>query len=221
MTGGTTMKHIIRFTLYNLGLFIIALGINLSILSNLGVSPVSAFIVPLSKVIHISVGTVTSVCYCMFVGIEIAVLGKRFRIKNLLQVPFSVVFGIFVDLIGSFFSAVVLPNYAVRFVVMLIGVIACAIGAVLYMAMDVVPNPPEGLILAFTERFAIPFGKLKIVTDCIFVLLGIVLSGFFLGGIQDIREGTIISAIVTGKIIGWLNTRWEVKLKNLAFPSGK
>lgn len=216
-----SMKQIVRFALYFFGLFIIALGINLSILSNLGVSPVSAFIVPLSQVVNISVGTVTSACYCVFVLIEIVVLGKRFKVKNLLQMPFSVVFGIFVDLIGSLFSSIVLPNYIARFTVMFIGVIACAIGAVIYMAMDVVPNPPEGLILAFTERFSIPFGKLKIVTDCIFVLFGIALSIVFLGGVSDIREGTIISAILTGKIIGWLNTRWQSKLKHLAFPSDR
>ena len=170
------MKQVVRFSLYFVGLFAIALGINLAILSDLGVSPVSAFTVPLSQVVHISLGIVTSICYSVFVLIEIAVLGKRFRLKNLLQVPFSIVFGFFVDFIGSLFSAITLPDYAIRFVVMMVGVVACAVGAVMYIAMDVVPNPPEGLILAFCERFDIPFGRLKIMTDCIFVTLGILLS---------------------------------------------
>lgn len=166
------LKSIIRFGLYLLGLFIISIGINLAILSDLGVSPVSAFIVPLSRALSVSVGTVTSVCYSAFVLIEIVVLGRRFRWKNLLQVPFSIVFGGFVDLVGSVLSAIQLPNYAARFAVMLLGVAACAVGAVVYIAMDVVPNPSEGLILAFCERFGFPFGRLKIVTDCIFVALG-------------------------------------------------
>lgn len=212
------MKQVVRFSLYFVGLFAIALGINLAILSDLGVSPVSAFTVPLSQVVHISLGIVTSICYSVFVLIEIAVLGKRFRLKNLLQVPFSIVFGFFVDFIGSLFSAITLPNYAVRFVVMMVGVVACAVGAVMYIAMDVVPNPPEGLILAFCERFDIPFGRLKIVTDCIFVTLGILLSVLFLGGVGDIREGTVISAILTGKIISWLTKRWQPVFKRLAFP---
>ena len=98
-----SLKQVVRFSLYFVGLFVIALGINLAILSDLGVSPVSAFTVPLSQVVHISLGIVTAVCYSVFVFIEIAVLGKRFRLKNLLQVPFSIVFGFFVDLIGNLF----------------------------------------------------------------------------------------------------------------------
>ena len=91
--------------------------------------------------------------------IEIAVLGRRFRLKNLLQVPFSIVFGFFVDFIGSLLAHIDLPNYAARFAVMLVGVVTCAAGAVIYIVMDVVPNPPEGLILAFCERFGGPFGR--------------------------------------------------------------
>ena len=212
------MKQVVRFSLYFVGLFAIALGINLAILSDLGVSPVSAFTVPLSQAVHMRLGIVTCVCYSVFVLFDISVLGKRFRLKNLLQVPFSIVFGFFVDFIGSLFSAITLPDYAIRFVVMMVGVVACAVGAVMYIAMDVVTNPPEGLILVFCERFDIPFGRLKIVTDCIFVTLGILLSVLFLGGVGDIREGTVISAILTGKIISWLTKRWQPGLRRLAFP---
>ena len=109
------MKQFVRFFMYFVGLFIIALGINLAIVSDLGVSPVSAFIVPLSQAVHISLGTVTSLCYSAFVLIEIAVLGKRFRLKNLLQVPFSIIFGFFVDLIGSLFSGLAFTHCSIAF----------------------------------------------------------------------------------------------------------
>ena len=113
------------------------------------------------------------------------------------------------DFIGILLSPIALQNYAARFVIMLVGVITCAAGAVIYIAMDVVPNPPEGLILALCERFGIPFGRLKIITDCIFVAMGILVSILCLGNMGDIREGTVISAILTGKIIGWLTKRWQ------------
>ena len=166
-------------------------------------------------------GTVAALCYSAFVLIEIAVLGRRSRLKNLLQVPFSIVFGFFVDFVGSLLAPIILPNYAARFAVMLVGVVTCAAGAVIYIAMDVVPNPLEGLILAFCERFEIPFGRLKIVTDCIFVAMGVLISLLALDGIHDIWEGTVISAILTGKIIGWLTKRWQLRLRRLAFPDQK
>ena len=87
----------------------------------------------------------------------------------------------------------------------------------MYIAMDVVPNPPEGLILAFCERFNKDFGRLKIVFDCLFVVLGILISLIFLRGILDIREGTILSALITGKVISILNKHFQLKLKKIAF----
>lgn len=83
--------------------------------------------------------------------------------------------------------------------------------------MDVVPNAPEGLILAFCERYEKEYGFLKIVTDCMFVSLGILLSVIFLGGVFDIREGTVLSALVTGKITGVFLKQWKPGLAKLAF----
>lgn len=211
------MKQINRILLYFAGLFIIALGINLAILSNLGVSPVSAFTVPLSEAVNIDLGTVTAVCYAGFVLIEIIVLGKRFRPKNLLQIPFSIVFGFFINFIGMQLSHITLPNYGVRLVVMLVGIVTCAAGAAVYITMDIVPNAPEGLILAFCERFEKAYGPLKILTDCIFVALGILVSLACLGGISAIREGTILSALVTGKMTGIFLAHWKAPLQKLAF----
>ena len=49
--------------------------------------------------------------------------------------------------------------------------------------------------------------------------MGVLISLLALGGIHDIREGTAISAILTGKIIGWLTKRWQPGLRRLAFPN--
>ena len=58
-------------------------------------------------------------------------------------------------------------------------------------------------------------------TDCIFVAMGVLISLLALDGIHDIWEGTVISAILTGKIIGWLTKRWQSGLRRLAFPDQK
>lgn len=211
------LKQLYRILLYFVGLFIIALGINLAILSDLGVSPVSAFTVPLSQAVNIDLGTVTAVCYAGFVLIELAVLQRRFQLKNLLQIPFSIVFGFFINLIGKFLDPIILPDYGVHFLVMLLSIVICAIGAAIYITMNIVPNAPEGLILAFCERFEKEYGSLKILTDCIFVALGILVSLVCLGGISAIREGTVISALVTGKLTGIFLSNWKIPLQKMAF----
>lgn len=211
------MKTVNRFLLYLFGLFMITIGINLSIVSGLGISPVSAFTLPLSETIHISLGTVTTVTYFCFVAIQILILRKNFKIKNLLQAPFSIAFGFFVDLTGEMLSFIHPETYVSRFVLMLIGIIICAFGATIYIIMDIVPNAPEGLNLAVSEKMNMPFSKVKMIFDCLFVMIGVVISLAFLGGITAIREGTLLSALLTGKMIGVFTKYMESYLKKIAF----
>ena len=46
-----------------------------------------------------------------------------------------------------------------------------------------------------------PFHNVKIAVDCFVVALGAILSLVFLGRLDGVREGTVIAAIVTGKIL--------------------
>lgn len=91
------MKYIIRLTLYFAGLFILALVINLAIKSNLGVSPVSALPLSISNITSSSLGTVTICVYTLFAFAQILILRREFKLKSLLQIFFSFVFGFFVD----------------------------------------------------------------------------------------------------------------------------
>lgn len=95
------------------------------------------------------------------------------------------------------------------------GVVVCALGAAIYIMMDVVPNPPEGLILAFCERFQKEFGRMKIVFDCIFIVLGITIGLLFAGQVIAIREGTVIAALLTGAVISFFNRCFGTRLKEL------
>ncbi len=195
-------KYVIRVILYLMGLFIISIGINLSIISALGISPVSAFTYPLSQATELSLGTITFLTYSILVIIQIILLGGKFKLKNLLQIPFSICFGMFVNITGEMLSFIELDNYILRFGLMMTGIIVCAIGASIYIIMDIVPNAPEGFNLAVSERFKMPFSRSKVLSDCLFVSLGVLISLISMGKVTAIREGTIISSLLTGKLIG-------------------
>lgn len=211
------MKIFNRIIFYIFGLFIITIGINLSIISALGISPVSAFTYPLSQAVHISLGTITILTYVGLVLLQYLLLGKNFKLKNLLQAPFSFVFGFFVDLTGNMLSFIHPETYFSQFFLMLLGVVICAFGATIYIIMDIVPNAPEGFNLAVSERFKMPFSKSKIISDCLFIMVGVIISLVFLGGVTAIREGTLISALLTGKLIGVFTKLMEPTLKKWAF----
>lgn len=211
------VKIINRIVLYLAGLFIITIGINLSIISSLGVSPVSAFTYPLSQATGISLGTITALTYSVLVVIQILLLTKKFKIKNLLQIPFSICFGTFVNITGHMLEFIHPTTYLFRFVVMMIGVVVCAFGATIYIIMDIVPNAPEGFNLAVSERFSMPFSRSKILSDFLFIIVGVMISLTSIGRITAIREGTLISAFLTGKLIGIFMKYLTSPLKKAAF----
>lgn len=215
------MKSFTRLFLYLAGLFIITIGVNLSIISGLGISPVSAFNLPISLATNINLGTITTISYTIFVVIQIFLLKKDFKLKNLLQSVFSIAFGYFINLTGQMLSFIVPTTYVQQFAIMIIGIVVCAFGAAIYIVMDIVPNAPEGLNLAFAQRFKMPFSKSKIIFDLLFVGIGVVISLLFLNGNMVIREGTIISAVLTGKMIGIFLKYLQPTLKRVAFEEGQ
>jgi uncharacterized protein len=215
------MKHIIRLAIYFVGLFVLSLGINFAIKSNLGVSPVSAFPLSISNITGISLGTMTIVVYAFFVLSQILILGRKFKLKSLLQIFFSFVFGFFVDFTAVLLTGIESSNYFVQLLLLSIGIIAVSVGVVLFITMDIVPNAPEGLILALCTKTGINFSKMKVLFDCTSVILAVVLSLVFLGNISTIREGTIISALITGKIVGIFSKPCTPLLKKVAFYDNK
>ncbi len=210
-------RPMIRMLLYVAGLCIIAIGINLAVKSALGVSPVSAFTVPIGQISGVSLGAVTVAVYAVFVLIQLAVLGRRFRPKLLLQMPFSMAFGWFINRAGPMLGWVQPTGYVQQMALLLLSIAVCSLGAALYIAMDLVPNPPEGLILAVCARFGVAFSRVKLVSDCVFVALGVALSLLFMGRVTTIREGTVIAALLTGRLIGLFSARIGPTLRRLAF----
>ncbi|SDN27414.1 YczE/YyaS/YitT family protein [Lachnospira pectinoschiza] len=210
-------KNVSRIILYLVGLFIITIGINLSIISALGVSPVSAFTYPLSQATGLSLGLITVLTYSVLVLIQWLLLQKQFKAKDLLQIPFSMCFGLFVDMTGRILAFIHPENYLQQFLIMMLGVIVCALGATIYIAMDIVPNAPEGFNLAVSKRFSMPFSRSKVLSDCLFIAVGVVISLLSQGKVTAIREGTLVSALLTGIIIGKFQKILNEPLKRVAF----
>lgn len=61
--------------------------------------------------------------------------------------------------------------------------------------------PGEGLVVALTLRTKKPFGKLKMYTDLTMVAVVLVISLLYFQGLVGIREGTIIAALFTGRLV--------------------
>jgi uncharacterized protein len=215
------MKYILRLTIYFTGLFLLAIGINLAIKSNLGVSPVSAFPLSISNIAGISLGTVTIGVYAFYVLVQALILRKKFKLKSLLQILFSFAFGFFVDFAAVLLAGIESNNYFAQILLLGISIVTVSVGVVMFISMDIVPNAPDGLVLAICYKAGIDFSKIKVLFDCASVIVAAVLSLLFIGNISTMREGTIISALVTGKVIGIISKPFAPLLKKAAFYNTK
>lgn len=194
-------KLLARLGIYCLGLLILAFGIALAVNSNLGVSPISSLPFVLSQIVPISLGTCTTLIYILYILLQM-VIARKFRPALLLQLVFSTIFGHFLDgakfLLGDF----CLPGYFGQLVMLAMSTVMIGFSLVLYIDVELAPMPAEGLVVCIAGKLGKPFPKIKTLFDCASVLVGLALCFLFLGSVVGIREGTIITAILVGKMTG-------------------
>lgn len=96
----------VRLPMYLIGLFIMTIGIAISVKSNLGVSPVSSIPYTMTCIWGIEMGKATILFHIVLVLIQLIILRKNFKLISLLQIPVGVVFGYFTtfcNYLASFF----------------------------------------------------------------------------------------------------------------------
>lgn len=207
----------IRVILYVVGLFFMALGVAFAVNSDLGVSPVTSLPYVISLIADRALGTCVIAVYGVYIVLQILILRREFRLINLTQILFSTVFGYFTDFTKWLLADFALPTYAGQLAMLAISIVAVAFGVFLYMETDLVPMPMEGLTQAIARKAGKPFHNVKIVVDCTSVVIGIVLSLVFLRGLLGIREGTVITAIVVGKVMGLFKKPLQPVVQKLCF----
>ena len=193
-------RMIHRVCLYIAGLFILAFGVALSINSDLGVSPVSSLPYVTSLIFETSAGMWVTAMFVFFLFIQIAIMRKEFRLIDVAQIPFSFVFGVFLDFIRWMLGDFQIPTYFGR-LTMLGGSIAfIALGIVFIISAKLVALPAEALALVISYKIkGSKFHNVKVAVDSVLVLGALGASLLFLGGMYGVREGTVISAVAIGK----------------------
>lgn len=210
------MKNIIiRFLIYITGLYILAIGIAISIRSQSGVSPVSTIPIVFSEVTGKSVGTITFMFYFLCVILQIIILKKEYRARDLLQIIFSFVFGVFTDLALFLLQDLAAPNIFVQIMLFGISLVLISIGVFLIIVADIVMNAPEGLCIAISKKWNLKFSSVKSMFDLFCVIISVAVALLILGNLSEIKVGTVIAALFIGKMVGFLISKYSGKIKEL------
>lgn len=211
------MKNMkVRIPMYFVGLFIMTIGIALSVKSNLGVSPVSSIPYTMTCVWGIEMGKATIIFHAALVLIQILILRKRFKPINLLQVVVGIVFGYFTTFCN--YLATFLPstdNIAMRIVLMLVSTVFIAVGIFFYLPANLIPLAGEGVMQAVSDVTKIEFSKVKMGFDCSMVIISVITCLICIHSLGSVGAGTVISAFLVGFNLGRVNKAFGAKRDKL------
>ena len=199
---------IIRYLTFAAGIFFLSLGIDLIVVSALGTTPISSVNYVLSLHLPLTFG-VTSVLFNMVVIVLqfwlIRGRGTRTdRIEILLQIPFSLLFGLCIDLNMVWIGRIVPQSYLQCMALLIAGCLVQAVGIVLELKPNVAIMSAEGFVKYYCRRYNRDFGRVKVAFDVCLVMMAVVLSLLFAGHIEGVREGTLIAALSTGWLVNLL-----------------
>ncbi|MDR2916135.1 MAG: cytidylate kinase family protein [Tannerella sp.] len=236
-TNGSLLR---RYIVFIVSLFIVSLGVTLTLRSDMGSSPISVIPFVWSQAPGVKVNllnlsfivpawTIGQCTFCMnilLVFIQMILLRKKFPKMQLLQIVAGTLFSFFIDLsmlLTVFFQWGTTPaGYVMRFIQMLAGGTILAYGITCEVKCNVLVLPAEGLSIALARVFRIDFSKAKICVDTSFVLLGVMFCFLFFGSWQwnMVGVGTLVLMIFVGIMVRFftLKTVW---LDSYLFPYNK
>lgn len=196
-----------RYILLVISLFIMALGVSLSVKANLGTSPVSCVPYVISLFVPLTLGQVTIIMHVVFILIQIVLLRKDFQVIQLLQLAVAFIFGYFTDFTMFLLSFVHPEHYLTQWMSAIISFALIGLGVFLEVKANVIMLAGEGMMLAISKVFHVEFGKVKISVDIVQVTLGVTISLIALHGLYGIREGSIAAAILVGSFVRFFNKK--------------
>ena len=197
-----------RYAIFVIGLFFLSAGVALIVRSSLGTTPISSVNYVVSLNTPLTLGICTFIINMLLITGQFLILGsrrsRRDTIEILLQIPFSFLFGAFIDLNMWLTSSLHPSGYMMAIGILLVGCLVQSIGVVFEIKPKVAMMSAEAFVMYASRRWQKPFGKLKVAFDISLVTSAVLLSLLLSHRIEGIREGSIIAASLTGFIVTFL-----------------
>lgn len=194
-----------RYLTATFGLLLVALGVAISLKSNLGTSPISC--PPCAMNLRwgdITVGQFTWIVNFSLIFVQILLLRKRFRISDLMQIPAVLLFGYLCDVCIWLCQSLPAEGYALQLLWNLVAILITAIGLRIEINGNAWMLSGDKTCAVVSDVFKISFSNVKIGFDIFFVVISVVFSWYAFGHLfgngetNIIREGTLLLALLTG-----------------------
>lgn len=196
-----------RYAVATVGLVFVALGVALSIISNLGTAPLScpAYVLNL-RWPALSVGTFTLLVNTSLIIIQLALWRRKFQARFLMQIVASALFGYLIDASLWALSWLQPASFGARLGLTVLAGLVTAFGVSIEVAANAWMLSAEMTVAAFSQVFQKPFGPVKVVMDSLMVVIAALLCLLFFGDLFGAGEFTgwsdLLLARTPGVVIG-------------------
>lgn len=218
------MKNLLlRYFFFAAGIVINSLGIAFITKAALGTSPISSVPYVLCLALPLTFGQFTFILNMLFIAVQIAILRKKFRPVQFLQIGVNILFSVSIDVFMALLFWLEPTFFLTKLAALLIGCAILAFGLCIEVAPNVLMVPGEGVVNAIAGTWHWRFGSIKIAFDTTLFLIACALSFLFFGfgNFVGLGIGTIISALLVGRIVNIFNLRLSLihRIAALALPS--
>lgn len=201
-----TQNHLAeRYAWFIVGVAINSFAIALIAKSDLGVGAISCVAYVLAAVSGLSFGAFTFIVNMLFIVAQAALLRRDFKPIQFLQVVVNIVFSSLIDVSGVLLAPLPIDTLFAQAIALLVGCALLALGIAIEVAPNVILVPGEGIVRAINAVTQRPFGSCKAAFDCSLVAIAFALSFAFFQSIVGVGVGTVVSAVIVGRIVNVLN----------------
>ncbi len=185
-----------------LSLFLASMGIALAIKSGVGLAAFDAFNQTVADTTNMQVGTIVMLVQIFFVFLQLLVLRKEASWKILLQIPFVVLLGQFINLFVYYiFGNLDLTNYFLRLILFILSQFWTSFFISIMLVLDLIAMPIENLSLILSKRIPFTLGQIRLAIDVLLIVFSLAITLIFSAPLS-IREGTLVSALIFGPMLG-------------------
>lgn len=204
-------RLISRYLLFIVGLFIASLGVALSTKAGLGTSPVASVPYTVSLMLPIlTFGWWLNVWSVIQIGTEVVLLRSKCNpVEIVIQTILAFAYGKMTDFSCSLLNGIKADTYVIQIFLMIASCFVLGFGIWLQFKGRVAMLPGEAMNRAIATVTGKKYENIKILFDVLYIVVAAILGFIFLGGLQGVREGSIIAAIFIGNIIKLYNKGFD------------
>ena len=145
--------------------------------------------------------------------ISVMLIVRKFKLFYMFSFITAILYGLLLDCSISILSLINLEGIGWQIVFYSVGLVMCSFGVALLFRTYISPEAYELFVKEISAKFNLNIYNVKTTYDCVSCFVGICLSFLFFGWLhfEGVKLGTIVCAIINGRLIGLINKALDKK----------